>query len=74
MIAQARDLARSGVAREIRLRAGLSLQEIGRAAGVSHAAVAAWEGGKMLPRGDHAVRYAEVLQELEYLQREGLAR
>jgi transcriptional regulator with XRE-family HTH domain len=60
-----RELARSGVAREIRTRAGLSLAEVATELGVDPGAVAKWETGKSAPRAEVALRYARLLRELE---------
>ena len=49
------------LARDLRLRAGLSQSEVGAALGVSHAAVSRWESGKRLPRGDLAERFLRLL-------------
>lgn len=63
-LARARDLARSGAARSIRLAAGLSLGEVGRALGCPASTILRWERGDRLPRGDLAIRWAELLQAL----------
>ena len=51
------------LARDLRLRAGLSQNEVGAALGVSHAAVSRWESGKRLPRGDLAERFLLLLMQ-----------
>lgn len=50
------------VARDLRRQSALSLAEVGRALGVSHAAVHRWETGRRIPRGDLAVRYLDLLR------------
>lgn len=55
----------SGRAREIRLRARLSQEELGSAVGVSAACVCRWEAGERLPRGRTAERLAGLLRLLE---------
>lgn len=64
-------MARSGLARELRIGAGLSLSELASVVGVTAGSIWLYENARTLPRGDHAVKYAEVL---ERLQHEGLAR
>ena len=51
------------LARDLRLQAGLSQNEVGAALGVSHAAVSRWESGKRLPRGDLAERLLRLLMQ-----------
>jgi len=56
---------RSGAARGARVAAGLSLSRAGKAAGgVSPSTVLRWERGERHPRGDAAVRYAVLIEEL----------
>jgi transcriptional regulator with XRE-family HTH domain len=63
--ARARRTLRSapGLARALRLEAGLTLAEVGEVFGVSHVAVLRWETGQRTPRGDVAARYLEFLRE-----------
>ena len=63
--AQARRALRvaPALARDLRLRAGLSQNEVGAALGVSHAAVSRWKSGKRLPRGDLAERFLLLLMQ-----------
>lgn len=51
----------------IRVQAGVSLRTMGKALGVSHAAVASWERGSM-PR-EHCGAYAVLLRELQEASR-----
>jgi transcriptional regulator with XRE-family HTH domain len=63
-LARVRDLVRTGVARSIRVAAGISLSELAREIGVSPAAVCRWEANQRTPRGPAAVRYGEALDAL----------
>ncbi len=63
-IAKAHKLLRTADARTLRTAAGLSLADVAEAIGVTPAAVHSWENGKYLPRGEHAVRYARLLEDL----------
>lgn len=59
-----RQAAKSGRGRELRLRAGLSLREVGEAVGVHATTILAWEGGAT-PHADAARRYALFLDMIE---------
>ncbi len=48
--------------REAREKAGLSMQELGKAVGVSPAAICRYEQGLRVPKVDIAKRIAKVLQ------------
>jgi len=63
-LAKVRSLTRSGIARSIRLAAGLSLSEMAGAVGASISAVHRWETGSCAPRGAVGVRYGRLLEEL----------
>lgn len=63
-ISEVRTVIRSGKARRIRLRAGLSLGEVAQAVGVGVSTVCRWEMGERAPRGPAALRYGEVLEGL----------
>lgn len=63
-IVRARRLLESGDGRDLRLRAGLSLDQVAAEVGVSGPAVYAWESGSYAPRGEHAVRYARLIERL----------
>lgn len=59
-----RELAENGVAREIRVGAGLSLREVAGQIGVGPSTVYRWEVGARRPHGKAAVRYAALLESL----------
>lgn len=63
-LAATRALARSGEARAIRQRAGLSLREMATALGVTRSALQRWEVGLRTPRGESAARYGALLAAL----------
>jgi transcriptional regulator with XRE-family HTH domain len=66
-IARVRSWLRSGRAREIRKRAGLSQSDVGGAVGTDHAQVSRWEGGKSAPVRGSVLRLAALYEELERL-------
>lgn len=68
--AQVRADLRSGLAREIRKRAGLTQADVGRACGVGQPTVASWEAGRRVPPTRYAVKLADLLWKLERLTRE----
>ncbi len=63
-IIDARELAESGRAAELRRAAGLSQADVADTCGVTEAAVSRWESGKRSPRGARARAYAQLLNEL----------
>lgn len=63
--AEARVRVGRGDLAKIRRSAKLSQAAIGRAVGVSRVTVCKWEAGTRLPRGEHAIRLAQVLRDLE---------
>ena len=63
-LARPRPCRSTGTAKSIRLAAGVSLPEVARDVGVSHSTVHRWENNLNVPKGDPALRYAEVLDEL----------
>ncbi|CAN5514747.1 hypothetical protein BH20ACT21_BH20ACT21_25280 [soil metagenome] len=63
-LVRVRRLVSTGVAREVRQEAGLSLAEMANAVGVHRMTVHKWERGRHRPKGDAALRYAHVLDEL----------
>jgi transcriptional regulator with XRE-family HTH domain len=64
LVSLAREQAASGIARELRIRRGLSVREVADAAGVTPAAVWRWERGERVPRTAVAARYGALLVEL----------
>ena len=65
LISAGRRHAATGTGRTIRQAAGLSLSDIGIAVGANESTVWRWEEGECLPRGDRAVKYAQVLADIE---------
>jgi DNA-binding transcriptional regulator YiaG len=65
LLAATRLRTRDGTAKAIRERAGLSASEVARLLGVSQPTVSNWENGKRVPRGEPAMKYAELLIELD---------
>lgn len=64
-LARVRRLAREGIARRVRLDAGLSLADVAEAVGVAVATLSRWEHGVRRPTGEPALRYADLLAQLE---------
>jgi DNA-binding transcriptional regulator YiaG len=60
-----RELPAPVVRRVIRQAAGVSLDDVGRAVGVSRQAVSLWEKGSRTPRGENLTAYVSVLHELQ---------
>jgi DNA-binding transcriptional regulator YiaG len=63
-LARVRRICSSGAARRIRESSRLSKAEVGRATGVSGAAVSRWEDGSRAPTGPEALRYLKLLEKL----------
>lgn len=63
-LVQVRAAIRSGEARRLRQGAKLSLAEVGAACGADQSTVWRWEMGKRLPRGELALAYGNVLDDL----------
>lgn len=59
-----RRLCATGEAKRIRLRAGASQPQVGREIRRPASTVSRWENGQRQPRGDSALRYLRVLDEL----------
>ena len=57
-------LLRSGSARELRERAGLTIPALARQLDVMPATVSKWELGQRVPQGANARRYARLLRRL----------
>jgi len=72
-IADAHYKARSGIARQIRKDARISMAEVAAALDVSESAVSRWESGSRLPRGETAIRWARLLDELERINQPAVA-
>lgn len=75
-LARVRSLTRSGVARSIRLAAGLSLREVAETVGVGLTTVWRWEagdgpGGRTPGNTEAARRYGRLLEELLAQQQPG---
>src|SRR5438046_1596474 len=70
-LTEARRMATSGLARRIRVDAGISLQEMASTIGVSHVTVHRWELGARTPRGKPGVRYKLVLDSVLRMSKEG---
>ncbi len=64
-ITKVRAMAASGEARRSREHARLSLGEMAKGVGVSRQTIMRWENGEARPAGDPAVRWFEILTELE---------
>jgi DNA-binding transcriptional regulator YiaG len=64
-LAEIRALCASGDARSIRDRADLSLREMAAHLGVSIATLSCWERAAQRPTGDRALRYRQLLLELD---------
>lgn len=60
-----RDLPTPRIRRSIRLRAGLSQQDIAELLDVSRVAVSRWEDGSRKPNRRNVRRYVEVLEALD---------
>ena len=69
LIARARTWARSGEGRRRREEAQLSIRDVGRAIGLSNVTIHRWETQQNLPSGDSAVRWVELLDQLEAVAR-----
>ena len=54
-----------GEAKAIRVRSHVSQAETAQEIGTSQAALSLWEAGKRRPTGDSAVRWLEILDQLE---------
>ena len=59
-----RSLPSPAVRRALRVAAGLTQADLAAELGVSRAAVARWESGTRVPRGDYRITYAALLREL----------
>jgi hypothetical protein len=64
-LARARDLARSGLGRLIRVSAELTLVDVGSAVGIAPSTVWRWERGDRTPHGEAALKWAALMFELQ---------
>jgi DNA-binding transcriptional regulator YiaG len=64
-LSSVRAKAEAGTARSIRVAAGLSLREVADELGVGASTVFRWEKGERRPRGNAALRYADLLEALQ---------
>jgi DNA-binding transcriptional regulator YiaG len=64
-LAKARQIARSGQGRRIRLAARLSCAQVGGVVGVADVTVLRWEAGTRKPSGRAALKYADLMDDLE---------
>jgi transcriptional regulator with XRE-family HTH domain len=69
-VTRARSWLRSGRARAIRKRAGLSQADVARAVGTDHPQVSRWESGLYAPARGTALRLALLYEQLEEIARE----
>ncbi|MDG4792085.1 helix-turn-helix transcriptional regulator [Micromonospora sp. WMMD1102] len=68
LLADARKRVRDGkTARDIRVQAGVTMEDMAYALGVTQSTISRWEGGSRQPRGDAAIRWAQLLTELDRL-------
>jgi len=65
LLAEARDLAASGVAARLRKQAHLSQADIAATVGVTTSCISRWESGERRPHGPAAVRWVRLLRRLE---------
>jgi DNA-binding XRE family transcriptional regulator len=64
LLAEGRQLARSGRGARIRRRAGLSQGELAELVGVDASTISRWESGERAPRSRNAGDYARALRAL----------
>jgi transcriptional regulator with XRE-family HTH domain len=60
-----RALARAGTARSLRLEGVLSLREVADVVGVDPSTIHRWEDGESTPRMAHALRWLDLLRDIE---------
>ena len=70
-LARVRAWLRTGEARAIRKRAGLSQADVALAVGTDGPQVSRWESGKSVPRRNSALKLARLLTELDEMNRRG---
>jgi transcriptional regulator with XRE-family HTH domain len=64
-----RGLCASGEAKNIRTQAGVSPEEIARDVGCAAPTVYRWENGLRSPKGEIALKYAQVMRRLDRLNK-----
>ena len=67
---QARELARGGMGRLIRTKAGLSLRQVASEVDATASAVFYWETGRYLPKSPAGFRWAALMRHLLDRERE----
>lgn len=67
-LVRARQYATTGAGKRIREGANLTGRELAVDVGVSHTTLLRWEEGESRPRGESAVRWAQLLDELQELE------
>ena len=72
-IARVRQMARTGRAKEIRTRAGLTIVDLAEALDVSTTTIFRWERALCSPRADAALRYGRLLTDLGKLAAEDVS-
>lgn len=65
LIVKATTLARSGTAKSLRRQAGLTVEAVAREIDVDASTVSRWEGGSRTPRGENAIKWAKLLDQLD---------
>jgi DNA-binding transcriptional regulator YiaG len=63
-LSELRHLTASGEAAALRQRSRLSLPEVAADCGVTYWTIKRWESGERIPRGEAALRYADLLAAL----------
>ena len=63
-MAAVRQLFRSGRAKKMREKAGLSLRELAAMAGVPASSLQTWEAGQHAPRPEACLAWAEAMERL----------
>jgi transcriptional regulator with XRE-family HTH domain len=69
-VARVRSWLRSGRARAIRRRAGMSQADVARAIGTDAPQISRWESGMTTPHRDSALKLARLYDELEKIIRD----
>jgi DNA-binding transcriptional regulator YiaG len=64
-LATIRAASQTGTTRSVRLAAGLSLREVADSVGVGASTIYRWETGERRPYGKAALRYGDLIAELE---------